>query len=127
MQIPLPKSALNELKEVVQSTKNSTSNLFMVFRKVGDMMKLDIIPSSAQVIQVRIIVKELTSEFIMKTSKVIGLPLLYTAGICQEAMGRCSYEAYFSFKGNVDAVKQQLLEDLKSLELVEKVEINLIE
>ncbi|MFX0102186.1 MAG: hypothetical protein ACFFCS_21650 [Candidatus Hodarchaeota archaeon] len=127
MEIPLPKSALNELKKIVQSTKDDATNLFMVFRKVGDMMKLDIIPSSAQVMKVRIIVKELTSEFIMKTSQVIGLPLLYTAGICQEAMGRCSYEAYFSLKGQLGPLKQQLMDDLKSLERVEKVEISLIE
>jgi hypothetical protein len=126
LQVPIPKSALNELKEIVQSSREGQSNLFMVYRRVGDMMKLDIIPSSARVIKVRIIVKELTSEFIMKTSKLIGLPLLYTAGICQEAMGRCSYEAYFSLEGDIDEVREKLRGDLENFELVEKVEINAI-
>lgn len=126
LQVPIPKSALNELKKIVQSSPDGATNLFMVYRKVGDMMKLDIIPSSEKVIKVRIIVRELTSEFVMKTSKLIGLPLLYTAGICQEAMGRCSYEAYFSLEGNLEVVKEQLTKNLQNLELVEKVEISAI-
>nr|MDO8114126.1 hypothetical protein [Candidatus Sigynarchaeota archaeon] len=98
--VPVPKSALNELKELARAKK--TSNLFTVFRKIGDMMKVDMLPCEGDVIKVRIIVKELTPEFIMRTSQVISLPLLFTSGICQEKAGKCSYEAYFAVASNVE-------------------------
>nr|MDO8118609.1 hypothetical protein [Candidatus Sigynarchaeota archaeon] len=87
----VPKSALNELRELSRSKGGNA--LFAVFRKIGDMMKVDLIPSSQQVIKVRVIVDELTPEFIMRASHIISLPLLFTTGICQERAGRCSYEA----------------------------------
>jgi hypothetical protein len=99
-QLPVPRSALNELKDLARG--KGATRAFTVFRKVGDMMKVDVIPCSGQAIKVRIIVRELTPEFIMRTARVIELPLLFTSGICQEKAG------------------------IAMLEKVEKVEINVV-
>ncbi|HME53049.1 MAG TPA: hypothetical protein VKM55_12580 [Candidatus Lokiarchaeia archaeon] len=122
--VQMPRSALNELKEIVHV--KSASNVFAVFRKIGDMMKIDLIPCSGQVIKVRIIVLELTPEFIMRTSQVISLPLLFTSGICQEKAGKCSYEAYFSIPGDVDETIQRVQSGLQQLPHVQKVDIQLV-
>ncbi len=123
-QLPFPRSALNELKELARS--KGVARTFTVFRRIGDMMKVDVIPSSGQAIKVRIIVKELTPEFIMRTARVIELPLLFTSGICQEKAGKCSYEAYFSVPGNVEETIARVKTGIAMLEKVEKVEISVV-
>jgi hypothetical protein len=119
-----PKSALNELKELARS--KNVSSVFAVFRKIGDMMKVDIIPTARQVIKVRIIVKELTPELIMRTSQIIALPLLFTSGICQEKAGKCSYEAYFAVSDNVEETAKRVSDGLGALTYVESVEITTV-
>lgn len=123
--VQVPKSALNELKEIVHA--KSASNIFAVFRKIGEMMKIDLIPCTGQVIKVRIIVMELTPEFVMRTSQVISLPLLFTSGICQEKAGKCSYEAYFSVSGDVNETINRVQSGLQQLPHVQHVEILIIE
>ncbi|MBN2153607.1 MAG: hypothetical protein JW839_19280 [Candidatus Lokiarchaeota archaeon] len=123
-QVPFPRSALNELKDLAAS--KSASRAFTVFRKVGDMMKVDMIPCSGRAIKVRIIVKALTPEFIMRTARVIELPLLFTSGICQEKAGRCSYEAYFAVPGDVEETTARVKAGLETLDKVEKVEITVV-
>jgi hypothetical protein len=123
-QLPVPRSALNELKDLARG--KGATRAFTVFRKIGDMVKVDMIPCSGQAIKVRIIVKELTPEFIMRTARVIELPLLFTSGICQEKAGKCSYEAYFSVPGDVDATIARVKAGIAMLEKVEKVEINVV-
>lgn len=123
--LPVPRTALNELKDLARG-KNA-SRVFTVFRKVGDMVKIDAIPCNGQAIKVRIIVKELTPEFIMRTARVIELPLLFTSGICQEKAGRCSYEAYFAVPGDVEATISRVRSGLALLEKVEKVEIHVVQ
>ncbi len=119
--LQVPRSALNELRELARSKGGNA--LFAVFRKIGDMMKVDLIPSSQQVIKVRVIVDELTPEFIMRASQIIALPLLFTTGICQERAGRCSYEAYFSVSSNIDEETRRITSGLEKVKHVESVEI----
>ncbi len=123
-QVPVPRSALNELKDLARG--KSASRAFTVFRKIGDMMKVDMIPCNGHAIKVRIIVKALTPEFIMRTARVVELPLLFTSGICQEKAGKCSYEAYFSVPGDVDETVARLKAGLAMLDKVEKVEISVV-
>ncbi|MEX2680744.1 MAG: hypothetical protein Q6373_004040 [Candidatus Sigynarchaeota archaeon] len=123
-QVPIPRSALNELKDLARG--KAASRAFTVFRKVGDMMKADLIPCSGQAIKVRIIVKALTPEFIMRTARVIELPLLFTSGICQEKAGKCSYEAYFAVAANIEETIARVKAGLELLENVEKVEISVV-
>jgi hypothetical protein len=122
--VPVPRSAMNELKELARS--RGVSNAFTVFRKVGDMLKADVIPCSGQAILVRIIVKELTPEFIMRTSQVIALPLLFTSGICQEKAGKCSYEAYFSVAGDVEKTIARVQRGVSALDKVVSVDIRIL-
>lgn len=123
--LPLPASAHNEMKDLAHT--RGVSDVFVVYRKVGDMMKADIIPAGPMVIKVRIIVRELTPELIMQTSKIISLPLLFTSGICQEKAGKCSYEAFFSIAPpGAGETMDRIREGLGALEVVEHVDISIV-
>ncbi|MHA1681705.1 MAG: hypothetical protein ACTSUE_11905 [Promethearchaeota archaeon] len=123
--LPIPASAINELKELI-SSKADSPHVFVVYRKVGDMMRVDLIPSRDRVFHVRIIVKQLTPEIIMATGRAIRLPLLFTSGICQEKAGKCSYEAFFTLMDDYSEVKRRVENELRALDFVESIEINLL-
>lgn len=120
--LPIPASALNELKDLVSSNEGTT-NIFTVFRKVGDMIRVDLIPARKQVLRVKIIVRELSPEIIMETGKAIRLPLLFTSGICQDKGGKCSYEAFFSLPEDPAGVLDRIHHDLELLDFVESIKL----
>ncbi|MHA1792457.1 MAG: hypothetical protein ACTSVI_07420 [Promethearchaeota archaeon] len=123
--ISVPSSAFKILAELIEK-KQDLDNIFIVFRQVGDAMRVDLIPSSDKVLKLKIIVSQLTKEVIMATSDVIKLPLLYTSGICQERTGKCSYEAFFSFKGDFSAMKTRIESELSRKPFIESIECSLL-
>ncbi|MHA1368278.1 MAG: hypothetical protein ACTSRA_00995 [Promethearchaeota archaeon] len=123
--IHFPPLAVNDLRFLIDK-KAGSKNVFIVFRKVGAMLKVNVVPCDGGAIRVRVITSRLTPDLVMNISKAIKLELLFTNGICQERTGKCSFEGYFSLTGDFEKEKMRIVDALKMMANIESIDISLI-
>ncbi|WP_457556944.1 hypothetical protein [Candidatus Harpocratesius sp.] len=125
--IHLPLQMVKELESFLGTRKN----YFVVFQRRKDSFKVDIIPHEGNhVVKFAVLFNgQLSPETLKKIGFVfqeLGLPFVYTSGICQKG-GQCIYEIYLNPKGSEDfeETKQRLLQ-INQVDDVKIIDIDLL-
>ncbi|MHA1777496.1 MAG: hypothetical protein ACTSWC_12030 [Promethearchaeota archaeon] len=125
--IHLPSQMVKEL----ESFLGERENYFVVFQRRKDSFKVDILPHEGnQVVKFAVLFNGTLSPETLKQIGLVfqelGLPFVYTSGICQKG-GQCIYEVYLNPKEMKDfeATKQQLLK-IEQVDEVKIIDIELL-
>ncbi|QEE15998.1 hypothetical protein DSAG12_01826 [Promethearchaeum syntrophicum] len=124
--LALPQNILRDLEVFLEKRKN----FFIVFQKRKENFKIDIMPyEKKQVLKISVIFNGSLSPDTLKRISVVfqemGLPFLYTSGICQQK-GQCIYEGYFNPLDKTDFSETKAkLEEINNVEEIKIVHISL--
>lgn len=125
--IHLPVQMVNEL----ESFLGERENYFVVFQRRKDSFKVDILPHDGKhVVKFAVLFNGTLSPETLKQIGLVfqelGLPFVYTSGICQKG-GQCIYEVYLNPKQTKDfeSTKQILLQ-IDQVDEVKIIDIELL-
>lgn len=124
--IKLSKSSITKISQLTEEKKNC----FLVFRRRGEAMKLDIIPvESKKIFNLEIIFGEQMNVTVLQQISQIfnkydeSMSLIFSSGICQE-VDKCIYEVYIDTEMGI---LNQIIKDLYEISNIIEMEVKLIE
>ena len=116
---PVPQWLVEIMKD-----KGESSKVFMVFRKDSDeSITIKIIPIKHDALKVKVKMKQIMPDQIMKIGAAIKLKLLSSSGICRESSKDCFWEGYFEYEIDFQMISGNVREKVSSLDFVENVKI----